>query len=206
MPKRRRPVSPLSLPLPSQFPVPGPFLTTPPTTVAPAPYGDHGYVAALDHSGTCRACGKEGWIDRHPNRFPRCGACGVIQFYMGKFYDAPCVTPNGRTDGHGSYTKNHHRNKDGLYVGVCAFCDRDSDEPLPEWPELNEEDLEFESFSVDRGKVGPLKIGVGVTHKPSGLKSMCNVEASLLKNKAKALKGLREQLKRVGRGAYNPEE
>jgi len=214
---RRRPVSPLKLPLPSQFPVPsaGHELHLPhgyPTHVDSGPSPQH-YVAALDHSGKCVHCKCEDRIDREPGKFPRCYSCGATQLYMGKFYDAPCVTPNGRTDGHMSYIRLGQGPPEGPRWEVCLYCGRKWDEPLPEWPEIEEEDIR-----VETGIGG----GTGVFAGTSGLGNYCwvrithlghadvrafsDVEESLLKNKAIALKSIREQLKRVGRGAYPVEE
>lgn len=173
--------------------------------IPPAPYGDHGYVAALDRSGTCLSCGKEGWIERHPGRFPRCGNCGVKLLYMGKFYDAPCISGNGRTDCHGSYVKNSGIIKNGMHLSACAFCGRDLDELLPEWPEIEEDDITVET-GLD-AHFSPPRSWVRITHKyHPEISILEHSEVSLLKNKAIALKRVREALKRVGRGAYNLEE
>lgn len=186
-----------------------------PTLIDSGPFPER-YVAALDRSGTCMACKETDCITRAPGTFPYCWKCGTKQLYMGKFYEAPCVTGNGRTDGHMSYVKSSGVIKDGIHLSVCAFCGRDWDDLLPEWPELDEEDLEVTEFIERRlmpAATGPLRAshyechhGVRIVHTPSQVAVSCVQEVSRLKNKALALKLLREQLKRVGRGAYSPEE
>lgn len=75
------------------------------------------YVAALDKSGTCKSCKARNCITRHPGRFPYCWKCGCIQLWMPKTPDANCVTPNGRTDGHGTLVDYSNPKKPR-----CAFC------------------------------------------------------------------------------------
>lgn len=65
----------------------------------------------------CPACDYEHpSVSFYPGRFPKCWQCGVQFVSMGKTPDAPCVTPNGRIDGHGMYVVIQNG-----YV-TCAFC------------------------------------------------------------------------------------
>lgn len=63
------------------------------------------------------SCGADpSLVNCHPGRFPKCGGCGKTLLFLGKVPDAPCVTPNGRIDGHGAYVR---------FVGgktICDFC------------------------------------------------------------------------------------
>ena len=64
----------------------------------------------------CPSCGAtDGWTC-YPGSWPKCWRCGVKVMSYGKTPDAPCVSPNGRIDGHMSYVRG---------IGgetACAFC------------------------------------------------------------------------------------
>ena len=113
---------------------------------------------------------------------------------MGKIREAPCVDGGGSAYSHMQYVK-------GFGPGiksVCAFCGRTYDEPLPEWPEIEEEDLEVTTSNKMPGQ--PLEIRI--LHKPTGIKVGCRIFKSALKSKAWALRALREKLKSIPIGAY----
>jgi hypothetical protein len=158
------------------------------------------YDPVRDHSGTCRKCGAVDKINRHPGRFPYCYGCGAIQLWMGKTHPAPCVDGGGSAYSHMQYVSDFGPDE----KMVCAFCGRSSDELLPEWPEIDEKELVITRYNVHRpeGRFA----GVRILHNGARLSVSCDSEKSLLKNKALALKALREQLKPIGIGAYNPEE
>jgi hypothetical protein len=67
----------------------------------------------------CRGCGATDMLHCHPGSFPKCGRCGAILLYLGRVPSAPCVTPNGRVDGHMSYVEG----KPGA-PSRCSFCKR----------------------------------------------------------------------------------
>jgi hypothetical protein len=74
---------------------------------------------------TCRGC-EGGWdkIDCYPGSYPRCYlGCGAILLYLGRVPSAPCVTPNGRIDGHMSYVRSHVNGRE-LGQLICDFCRR----------------------------------------------------------------------------------
>jgi hypothetical protein len=150
------------------------------------------YDPVRDQSGTCAKCGAVNKIRRHPGRFSYCYACGTIQLWMGKMRDAPCIDGGGSVYSHMQYVRGFG---DGS-KSVCAFCGRSEDEPLPEWPELDVEDLLF-SFSTF-----PNDNAVRLMHLPTGVGVEYSKDKSRLKNKAGCLKLLRERLKAIPIGGY----
>ena len=65
----------------------------------------------------CPKCGATDGISCTPGEWPRCWRCGVTVLRWGRTPTAPCVTPNGRVDGHMSYVKTDSRGR-----MTCAFC------------------------------------------------------------------------------------
>lgn len=70
----------------------------------------------LEGVPACPKCGMEDGLQCYPGEFPQCFSCQAIFLSLGRTPKAPCVTPNGRVDGHMEYV----RHKDG--VTRCAFC------------------------------------------------------------------------------------
>lgn len=56
-------------------------------------------------------------IKCYPGSWPVCQKCGAKIMCWGRTPIAPCVSPNGRVDGHNSYVA---VTRDGVWV--CAFC------------------------------------------------------------------------------------
>jgi hypothetical protein len=71
----------------------------------------------LDPPQRCPKCGAEDGIKCVPGAWPACWRCGVKVLLWGRVPSAPCVTPNGRVDGHMSYVRTDAKGRTS-----CAFC------------------------------------------------------------------------------------
>jgi hypothetical protein len=79
----------------------------------------------VDGDDRCRACGSTESLRCFPNTFPQCWRCNAKLVYLGRVPSAPCVTPNGRVDGHGAYIKTGFSLSEGKPFSICAFCERE---------------------------------------------------------------------------------